>query len=245
LPRAPAPAARRPGGGSATRPWDSAGPPRQRPDVQDLLLRASLLDRVNGELADLLTGRPGSERSLLELEDANAFVESLDPERTWFRYHHLLADFLRLELRRPRCREAIALAERYGWGTEPVIAPALIMLAGMMVWTGEFDEGERWLRRAERALQTDTGPDLRLHVHMASGLLHAGRGRHHEAFAEFDAAEDLASQLAGSHARASRMTGWLLAAQARAGMTGQARATLAALDDQRAGSGEIRNAPGR
>ena len=39
---------------------------RQPPDVQDLLLRTSLLDRVNGELADLLTGRPGSERILLE-----------------------------------------------------------------------------------------------------------------------------------------------------------------------------------
>jgi LuxR family transcriptional regulator, maltose regulon positive regulatory protein len=73
---------------------------RQPPDVQDLLLRTSLLDRVNGELADLLTGRPGSERILLSLEDANAFVESTDPERTWFRYHHLFADFLRLELRR-------------------------------------------------------------------------------------------------------------------------------------------------
>ena len=73
---------------------------RQPPDVQDLLLRTCLLDRVNGELADLLTGRPGSERILLDLEDANAFTESLDPGRTWFRYHHLLADFLRLELRR-------------------------------------------------------------------------------------------------------------------------------------------------
>jgi hypothetical protein len=52
---------------------------RQPPEVQDLLLRTSILDRVNGELADVLTGRPGSERILLELEDANAFVESLDP----------------------------------------------------------------------------------------------------------------------------------------------------------------------
>src|SRR5260370_27523861 len=72
----------------------------QPDDVQDLLLRASLLDRVNGELADLLTGRPGSERILLELADANAFVVPLDPERTWFRYHHLFGDLLRLELRR-------------------------------------------------------------------------------------------------------------------------------------------------
>ena len=39
---------------------------RQPDDVQQLLLRTSLLDRVNGELADLLTGRPGSERILLE-----------------------------------------------------------------------------------------------------------------------------------------------------------------------------------
>jgi LuxR family maltose regulon positive regulatory protein len=438
---------------------------RQPADVQDLLLRTSLLDRVNGELADLLTGCSGSERILLELEDANALVVSLDPERTWFRYHHLFGDLLRLELRRTqpaevpalhrraagwftlqgqvveairhtqaagdwpdaarlladhafsltldgqaqtmqalvrafpqgtdhqelalvraevdlnqgrldeaaahlavaetyaetapparqrrlrvavaslqlslarrrgdltgviervkflaspvtgqsdedialgsdlravalmnlgtaeawahgglpdaerylregavlareigrpylevaclarlgfaslvlnsfatvqrRCREAIALAERYGWGMEPVVAPALIMLAGVLVWTGEFDEGERWLRRTAPALQTDTGPDLRLHVHMASGLLHAGRGRHHEALQEFGAAEYLRSQMEGSHAWASQMTGWLLATQARAGMTGEARALLATLEDERSGSGEIRNA---
>ena len=73
---------------------------RQPDDIQQLLLRTSLLDRVNGELADLLTGRPGSERILLDLEDANAFVVSLDPERTWFRYHHLFGDLLQLELRR-------------------------------------------------------------------------------------------------------------------------------------------------
>ena len=444
---------------------------RQPPDVQDLLLRTSLLDRVNGELADLLTGRPGSERILLDLEDANAFVESLDSERAWFRYHHLLADFLRLELRRTlpaevpvlhrraaewfirqghvvdavrhtqaagdwadaarlladhsfsltldgqaqtmqalvrafppgadhpelalmramgdlaqgrldeaaahlavaetyavtrppgrqrrlqvaiaslklslarrrgdlagvieqarflaapitgpsdedialdsdlravalmnlgtveawslglpdaerhlregavlareigrpylevgclaqlgfasifhgadlpeinafattqrRCREAIALAERYGWGAEPIIAPALMTLAGTMVWLGEFEEGERWLQRTERALQTDTGPDIRLLLHQTAGMLHAGRGRHREALEEFGAAEDLASQLAGSQALASQMTGWLLATQARLGSPGEARACLTALDDDRASSGEIRNA---
>ena len=440
---------------------------RQPPDVQDLLLRTSLPDRVNGELADLLTGRPGSERILLDLEDANAFVESLDPGRTWFRYHHLFADFLRLELRRTlpaqvpvlhrraaewfirqgqvaeavghtqaagawadaarlladqsfslmldgqaqtiqallrafppgadhpelalvramgdlaqgrldqaaahlvvaeryaettlpdrrrrlgvavaslqlalarrrgdlagvieharfldspvsgpsdedialgsdlravalmnlgtaeawtlgrpdapdaerhlregadlarkigrpyvevgclaqlgfaslvlhsfattqrRCREAIALAERYGWGTEPVIAPALIMLAGTLVWTGEFDEGERWLQRTRQALQTDAGPDIRLLLHQTAGILHAGRGRLHEALEELGAAEDLGSQLADSQALASRATRWLIATQARLGMTGEARAFLAALDDEQASSGEFRNA---
>src|SRR5260370_36053159 len=38
------------------------------------------------------------------------------------------------------------------------------------------------------------------------------------------------------------MTAGLLATQARAGLPDQARAALAALDEQRAGSGEIRNA---
>ncbi|MFZ0754552.1 MAG: LuxR C-terminal-related transcriptional regulator, partial [Trebonia sp.] len=141
-----------------------------------------------------------------------------------------------------RCREAIALAERYGWGTEPVIAPALMTLAGTMVWLGEFDEAARWLRRTERALQTDTGPDIRLLLHQTAGMLHAGRGRRREALEEFGAAEDLAAQLEGSQALASQVTGWLLATQARLGRPGQARARLAALDDERASSGEIRNA---
>jgi LuxR family transcriptional regulator, maltose regulon positive regulatory protein len=141
-----------------------------------------------------------------------------------------------------RCREAIALAERYGWGTEPVVAPALMTLAGTLVLLGEFDEGERWLRRTERALPTDTGPDIRLLLHQTTGMLHAGRDRHREALEEFGAAEHLGSQLEGSRALASQVTGWLLATQARLGMTGEARALLAALDDERASSGEIRNA---
>jgi len=68
--------------------------------VKRLLLRTSILQRVCGALADTLTGATGSERTLLALEDANAFVVALDPERSWFRYHSLFADLLLLELRR-------------------------------------------------------------------------------------------------------------------------------------------------
>jgi LuxR family transcriptional regulator, maltose regulon positive regulatory protein len=58
------------------------------------------VDRVSGSLADFLTGSSGSERMLQTLEDENAFVVSLDAGRSWFRYHHLFGDLLRLQLRR-------------------------------------------------------------------------------------------------------------------------------------------------
>jgi LuxR family maltose regulon positive regulatory protein len=73
---------------------------RQAEPARQLLLRTSILDRVSGSLADRLLGATGSERFLLQLEDAGAFVFSVDRERSWFRYHHLFADLLRLELRR-------------------------------------------------------------------------------------------------------------------------------------------------
>ncbi len=72
---------------------------RQPEPVRRLLLRTSVLDRVNGELADLLTGGSGGERVLQELEQAGSFVFALDARRSWFRYHQLFADLLQLELR--------------------------------------------------------------------------------------------------------------------------------------------------
>jgi LuxR family transcriptional regulator, maltose regulon positive regulatory protein len=73
---------------------------RQPEPVRLLLLRTSILERVNGELAALLTGDDGAERMLQDLEAANAFVVSLDGARSWFRYHQMFAGLLRLELRR-------------------------------------------------------------------------------------------------------------------------------------------------
>ena len=82
---------------------------RQPDAARQLLLRTSILSRVNGELADLLTGGSGGERVLQRLEEAGAFVISLDARRSWFRYHQLFADLLQLELR----------------GTSPADLPAL------------------------------------------------------------------------------------------------------------------------
>ncbi len=422
----------------------------QPSDVQSTLLRTSLVDRMNGELADLLAGRSGSEQMLLELDDANAFVMSLDSERTWFRYHQLLADFLRLELRRTlgdevpdlhrraaqwfadhgetveavrhtlaagdwpdaaqlvadhsfswvldgqagtiesvlqsfpegasadhpdlalahaaselnhgrldeaaaqldlaeshvqsapparrrrlavgiaslrlamarrsgqftqvieqvklldasisdessdqvavdselravallnlgiveiwsgrlidgerhlaegatlaqtigrpylevgcrahlgfpsktvsvatareRGRQAVALAERYDLDDRPIIAPALGAAGGMAVWMGEFDEGERWLRRAWEVADPNVDPAAAVLLHVATGMLYAGRGQHQSGLEQFAAAARVQSRLTGVHALAPRIIGWLASSQARLGMIDDARATLA------------------
>ena len=89
---------------------------RQSEPVRRLLLRTSVLERVNGELADLLTGGSGGERVLQQLEQANTFVFALDARRSWFRYHQLFADFLQLELRGSAPAELPALhTAAAGW----------------------------------------------------------------------------------------------------------------------------------
>ncbi len=89
---------------------------RQGEEVRRLLLRTSVLERVSGPLADLLTGGSGGERILQDLEEAGAFVVSLDGRRSWFRYHQLFADLLQLELRHAEPGEVPALhATAAGW----------------------------------------------------------------------------------------------------------------------------------
>jgi LuxR family maltose regulon positive regulatory protein len=84
----------------------------QPPDVRDLLLRTCILDRVTGELADLLTGRSDGDQLLHELAEANALVVAVDVARTTFRYHQLLLDLLRLDLRRHLADEIEELHRR-------------------------------------------------------------------------------------------------------------------------------------
>jgi LuxR family maltose regulon positive regulatory protein len=109
----------------------------------------------------------------------------------------------------------------------PIVTPAFGAVAGMAIWTGEFDEGERWLRRAWEVSDPSVDPAATVLLHVATGMLHAGRGEHRSALEAFEAARRMESQLSGVHALAPRITGWLAAAQARLGLPGEARATLA------------------
>src|SRR5450756_805113 len=131
-------------------------------------------------------------------------------------------------LARQRCEEAIALAARYGWGADPVTAPALAALANALIWTGQFDRGEHWLDRARRATRADGEPGIRLLVCLTSALLQAARGDHHQALEEFAAARQMQALMVGEHALTSRVTAWTMATHARLGMVNQARAALAA-----------------
>jgi LuxR family maltose regulon positive regulatory protein len=99
---------------------------RQPAEVRRLLLRTAILERVSGSLAEALTGYANAERMLQELEQANAFVVSLDVRRSWFRYHHLFTDLLQLELRRTAPDELSGLhtaaADWYADHGDPIAA---------------------------------------------------------------------------------------------------------------------------
>jgi LuxR family transcriptional regulator, maltose regulon positive regulatory protein len=130
---------------------------RQPAEVRDLLLRTSILERVNGPLADVLTGGTGAEAILLRLEAQNAFVSALDAARTWFRYHHLFADLLRLELRR----------------VAPTMIPSLHKAAA--VWHEQHGNIFEAVRHAQAA--GDRTQAARLLVDNYFPLTMAGRGQ--------------------------------------------------------------------
>ena len=71
---------------------------RQTQEVQDFLLRTSILERMCGPLCDAVTGGRRSAAVLEELERGHLFIVRLDERREWYRYHHLFADVLRARL---------------------------------------------------------------------------------------------------------------------------------------------------
>jgi LuxR family maltose regulon positive regulatory protein len=69
------------------------------PALRDLLLRTSILERVNGPLCDAVAEASGSARQLDALARSNLFVVPLDDQRDWYRYHQLFRSCLNAELR--------------------------------------------------------------------------------------------------------------------------------------------------
>jgi LuxR family transcriptional regulator, maltose regulon positive regulatory protein len=151
------------------------------------LTRTSVLDRMCGSLCDTILGEKGSAAVLEQMEARNLLVVPLDRRREWYRYHHLLRDLLRTELRRREPDlvqdlhfraaawfEANGMPEAaidyaYAAGDYDRVA-RLILELQQPVWAashgslifallGQPAEAERWAAAAERASSTGILPD--------------------------------------------------------------------------------------
>lgn len=85
---------------------------RQPPSVRNFLMGTSILDRMSGALCDAITGRQDSLYLIETLEKSNLFLFALDDRRTWYRYHHLFAGFLRNRVRTDLPDEIAGLHDR-------------------------------------------------------------------------------------------------------------------------------------
>lgn len=72
---------------------------RQPPELQEFLTATALLRCFNASLANAMLGRDDGRAMIESIERRNLLMFSLDPERHWYRYHHLFSDFLRRRLR--------------------------------------------------------------------------------------------------------------------------------------------------
>jgi LuxR family maltose regulon positive regulatory protein len=96
---------------------------------------------------------------------------------------------------------------------------------------GRFDEGRRWLDRAEHSSRAELDPATALLVHFVRGELHVGGGRLAEALGEFRAAERLQEVLATPHALTGPARLSIVQTQLQMGDSTGARATVARLTD--------------
>ena len=77
---------------------------------RDLLVRASVLERLSGPLCDALLERTGSGAILDELSRADLFVVALDRRQDWYRCHRLFRDALRHQLHPEAARDGLGRA---------------------------------------------------------------------------------------------------------------------------------------
>jgi LuxR family maltose regulon positive regulatory protein len=127
-------------------------------------------------------------------------------------------------------------------GDRPILAPAFGAVAFWAIWMGEFDEGERALRRAWEIAEPQIDPAAAVLLHMVTGQLHAARVQHQAALEAFAAGAQKQSLVTGVHAFATPVVGWLAATQARLGMPDHARETLTRFSDEAGRVGFIYNA---
>jgi LuxR family maltose regulon positive regulatory protein len=72
---------------------------QQPPEVARFMLDTCVLDELTADACAAVTGRQDAAALLRSMEAANLFIVALDDDRTSYRYHHLVRQVLRAELR--------------------------------------------------------------------------------------------------------------------------------------------------
>ena len=112
------------------------------PELQEFMLRTAVLERLCAPLCDAVLDRSTSAEALRSLARTNLFLLPLDDRRQWFRFHHLFAQILRVELER----------------REPSVVPELHRRA--MRWHRELGTADEAIHHAVAAGAFDEAGEL-------------------------------------------------------------------------------------
>jgi LuxR family transcriptional regulator, maltose regulon positive regulatory protein len=88
----------------------------QADEIVQFLLQTAILDRLHGSLCQAVTGLARSTELLKALDHEQLLLVTLDEQSGWYRYHHLMSDFL-LDRLHTRMADQIPELHRraYGW----------------------------------------------------------------------------------------------------------------------------------
>jgi LuxR family transcriptional regulator, maltose regulon positive regulatory protein len=215
----------------------------QPPGVRDLLLRTSILDTVNADIAADLTGDDGAASSLSELARKTGFVQPAGQGS--YRYHALFRDVLRLKL---RCGQPGSVADLHrraaGWYRRHEDLPAAVRHAGQAgdrqltarIVVDELAIGHLMepggLELPAGVLQCAPEDAAQPQMLLASAAAALADARDHAARASLSAAEQLLEKLPDDHEVPSRLTTAMisLALARRAGDFTAAAAAVAAAE---------------
>ncbi|QIG98268.1 MULTISPECIES: LuxR C-terminal-related transcriptional regulator [unclassified Bradyrhizobium] len=119
-------------------------------EMLDFMLRTAILDRLSGPLCEAVTGLSSSRTILASLAQRQMLLTPLDNDGVWFRYHTLLAEYLRQRLEADR---GIEVPELHG--------RAALWYASRELWTdavqhaiaaGASDRAIGWINNCAMAL---------------------------------------------------------------------------------------------
>ncbi|QBD80370.1 hypothetical protein EPA93_32120 [Ktedonosporobacter rubrisoli] len=80
--------------------------------LQSFLLHTCILKRLHGSLCDVITARNDSAQLLAELERRGLFLDALDEQGAWYRYHTLFAEAMQVRARQQLGENALQTIAR-------------------------------------------------------------------------------------------------------------------------------------